>query len=160
MASIGQWFSKTHGGCKNQHFSGSWCGDWERSARSYTNNNQHSQAGAESLPTIQKHISEASTSASAERKQQASIQPEQPEHPQFSQSRGGKKANFGVNCKPCSSTRQRSDNSTAIAWHVLSIPSMLWPTLSGSFSFVQIIYHNDLSWSLLLSRYTLTNVFP
>ena len=121
----------TYGGYQKQN-SGSWCGQWERSSRRYTNNNQHGQAGAESLPTIQEHISEAPTAAGIERQQQAGLQPEQPEHPQLSKSRRGEKTNPGVDCEPRSSAGQGSDNSSTTAWHVLSVPSLLWPTLSGS----------------------------
>ena len=114
--------------------SGSWCGDWERSTRRYANTGQQGQAGAESLPTIQEHISEAPTAASFERQQQAGLQPEQSEHSQFSKSGRGKKTNPGVNCKPRSSSGQGGDNTTATAGHVLSVSSLLWPTLSGSFA--------------------------
>ena len=114
--------------------SGSWCGDWERSTRRYANTGQQGHAGAESLPTIQEHISEAPTAASFERQQQAGLQPEQSEHSQFSKSGRGKKTNPGVNCKPRSSSGQGGDNTTATAGHVLSVSSLLWPTLSGSFA--------------------------
>ena len=134
--------------------SGSWCGDWERSTRRYANTGQQGQAGAESLPTIQEHISEAPTAASFERQQQAGLQPEQSEHSQFSKSGRGKKTNPGVNCKPRSSSGQGGDNTTATAGHVLSVSSLLWPTLSGSFAKKNGIIIPSLS----LSCFTITIV--
>ena len=152
----------TYGGYQKQN-SGSWCGQWERSSRRYTNNNQHGQAGAESLPTIQEHISEAPTAAGIERQQQAGLQPEQPEHPQLSKSRRGEKTNPGVDCEPRSSAGQGSDNSSTTAWHVLSVSSLLWPTLSGSLALLcttTVFIHFFQSVSQFPITFQFTLVFP
>ena len=152
----------TYGGYQKQN-SGSWCGQWERSSRRYTNNNQHGQAGAESLPTIQEHISEAPTAAGIERQQQDGLQPEQPEHPQLSKSRRGEKTNPGVDCEPRSSAGQGSDNSSTTAWHVLSVSSLLWPTLSGSLALLcttTVFIHFFQSVSQFPITFQFTLVFP
>ena len=117
----------------------------------------NTEAGAESLPTIQEHISEAPTAAGIERQQQAGLQPEQPEHPQLSKSRRGEKTNPGVDCEPRSSAGQGSDNSSTTAWHVLSVPSLLWPTLSGSLALLcttTVFIHFFSQFSNLLSRFS------